>query len=110
MASVLVSIVQPARHKGWHTIRGVMDIFHVLPPIASGLIFYLMAFHDQVRELHGSELVSPNYAHIVLAAIGFILVSCGLYYAHHLFSTIRHNIVYANFMHRSVGRNLRWIR
>jgi hypothetical protein len=110
MASVLVSIVQPARHKVWHTIRGVMDIFHVLPPIASGLIFYLMAFNDQVRELYGSELVRPNYVHIVLAAIGFILVSCGLYSAHHLFSTIRHNIVYANFMRRSVGRNLRWIR
>jgi hypothetical protein len=109
MASFRLSIVQPARHKIWHTIRGVMDIFHPLPPVAAGLIFYLMAFNDQVRELYLSELLGPDWMHIGFAAVGFIFVSCALYAAHYLFSIIRQNVVYANFMRRSVGRYLRWI-
>jgi hypothetical protein len=107
---MLFAVREPLRQNIWQTIRSIMDIFHVLPPAAAAAVFYLMGFDDQVRELYASELSKLNYTHVGFAVLGFGLVSAVIYASHHLLSSIRQKIIFANFMRRNVGGNLRLVR
>lgn len=110
MGSMLVTLGQPLRRNVWHNIRGILDIVHVLPPTAAGIIFYLLAFDAQVREIYVSYLNAPHFVPILCAVVGLSMVSFALYAAHYLLSNIRQNIIYANFLRKNIGNHFRRMR
>jgi len=105
MTSGFDRLAQPLRRRVWHPVRGIMDIFHLLPAIAALVIFQLLWSVGQIRELYFSYLEQKNWEPILFGFVGFSLVSTALYLSHYSLSAIRQNIIYANFMRPNIGRN-----
>jgi hypothetical protein len=110
MGSMFVRVGLPLRRKLWHRLRGVMDIFHLLPPVAAVIIFQLLWKVGQIRELYLSYLEQKNPAHIVFAFAGFGMISFLLYGGHYHLSRIRENIIYSNYVRPNIGIDFRFIR
>src|SRR5262245_5025897 len=110
MRAFMFRVGQPLRRRLWHPIRGVMDIFHLLPPVAALVIFKLLTSFGQLRELYIGYAEQGNVVHIALALVGLSMVSCALYASHYWLSSIRENIIFANFVRPNIGINFRRIR
>lgn len=94
----------------WQRARGVIDIFHLLPPVAAILIFRLLTDVPQTREIYLSYIEHPEPWQIGWAILGFSLISAALYGSHYWLSRIRINIIYATYLHPNTGLNFRRVR
>jgi hypothetical protein len=107
---MLLDLSKRLRRVFWERVRGLFDIFHLLPPIAAILIFRLLTDVPQTREIYLSYIEDQDPWHIGWAILGFSLISAALYGSHYWLSRIRINIIYATFLHPNTGLNFRRIR
>src|SRR5215510_6055237 len=110
MRVFMFKVGQPLRRRLWHPIRGIMDIFHLLPPVAAIVIFKLLTSGGQLRELYIGYVEQANVVQIALAFVGLSMISSALYASHYWLSAIRQNIIFANFVRPNIGINFRRIR
>jgi hypothetical protein len=110
MASIFVTAGQPLRRTLWRGFRGLLEIFHLLPPIAAVAIFVLLANVGQIRELYISYLEERNWWQILFGFLGFGLVSFVIFSSHYYLSVIRENIVYRNYVRPGIGFDFHWVR
>jgi ABC-type Co2+ transport system permease subunit len=110
MGSFLIKVGQPLRRRVWYAVRGVIDIFHLLPIVASGIVFWLLWQAGQVRELYISYLEHLNWQHVVFAFVGMGLLSAAIYASHYGLTEIRRNIIYARYVRPNIGISFRRMR
>lgn len=110
MGPFLIKVGQPLRRRVWYAVRGVIDIFHLLPIVASGIVFLLLWQAGQIRELYISYLEHLNWRHIVFAFLGMGLLSAAIYASHYGLTEIRRNIIYARYVRPNIGISFRRMR
>lgn len=105
--------IAPAlRREFWLPGRRLINMFHLLPLTAAGILFLLLAFDGQLIEIYVSYLEDIRYAGFAMtaircatAAVGFALISAVLYEAHYRLSGPRISVIYS--MNAEVGTGFR---
>jgi hypothetical protein len=125
--SIFYELGQLLRRRVWQPLRRMMEIFHVLPLTAAILVFLLLAYNGQLREIYISYLESLNdpepgqvasavadsaatAAGFAAALAGFALISAILCEAHYWLSTMRINVVYSSLSNPESGSMLRRVQ
>ena len=100
----------------WRPLRGMMNIFHVLPLAAVVILFVFLATDGQFREIYIAALEGArNHTRawtvsIVMAFAALTLISAVLYEAHNALSTMRINVIYSSYSDPTAGSNLRGLQ
>ena len=125
--SIFYELGQLLRRRVWQPLRRMMEIFHILPLTAAVLVFLLLAYDGQLREIYISYLESltdpkpgqaastvadsaATAAGFAAAVAGFALISAILCEAHYRLSTMRINVVYSSLSNPEAGSMLRRVQ
>jgi hypothetical protein len=122
--AVFFELGQWLRRQVWQPPRSMKDTFHPLPIVAAILIFLLLAYDGQIREIYLSYLEALNepgasgirsdffttVAAYLAALAGFALISAVLCEAHYALSTMRIGFIYSNLSNPEFGSRLRGVQ
>lgn len=86
----------------WKPLRGTTEIFHLLPLVATVILFVLLATDGQYHEIYVSYLERPGddplgwTVRVVVGLASLALISAALFHAHSILSTMRIRVVFSN--------------
>jgi hypothetical protein len=110
MRKALFALRRFCRHELGHVGRAILDLFHLLPPVAAILICLLFIKVGQLHEIYYSYLEEPAFVPIAGAIIGLSLLSITLHASHYWLSAIREQVIFTTFSRPNIGVDFRSVR
>jgi hypothetical protein len=110
MRNFLFSLRQFFRHELGHFGRAILDLFHLLPPVAATLICLLFIKVGQLHEIYYSYLEEQRILPVVAAVLGLSLLSIALHASHYWLSAIREQVIFTTFTRPNIGIDFRSVR
>jgi hypothetical protein len=101
---------QSVRQHVWQRVRAIVDLFHLLPLVAAGIIVLLFAFVGQLYELYYSYIDEHAFWPILWAFIALSALSALLHASHYWLSRVRETVIFKTYTRPNIGMNYRRFR